>query len=120
MLLRGSIAPGRLSDPNLLTKLTRLIALCSNIMLNFPAQWSREERKLWLHKLCQQAVHEIPMIYISQKQYRTNPCVLVTLNCASHSHIARHTFPENVLLTCLMKEQVITVCAAVPLPLAIV
>eukprot|EP00116_Pleurobrachia_bachei_P015191 sb/3475453/ len=61
-----------------------------------------------------------PMIYISHKQYRTNPCVLVTLNCAPLSHIACHTFLENVPLTCLMKEQVITLCAAVPLPLAIV
>eukprot|EP00116_Pleurobrachia_bachei_P012125 sb/3472387/ len=52
---------------------TRLIALCSNIMLSFPAL--------------------------------TNPCVLVTLNCAPHSHIARHTFPENVSLVCLMKDQ---------------
>eukprot|EP00116_Pleurobrachia_bachei_P011650 sb/3471912/ len=73
-------------------------------------------------QLYQQAGHKTPMIYIWDKQYRTNPCVLllVTLNFASHSHIARHIFPENVPLTCLMKEQVITVCAAVPLPLAIV
>eukprot|EP00116_Pleurobrachia_bachei_P009254 sb/3469516/ len=61
-----------------------------------------------------------PMIYISHKQNRTNLCVLVTLNCAPHSQITLHTFPENVSLTCLMKGKVITVCAAVPLPLAII
>ncbi len=52
------------------------------------------------------------IIYKSTKQYRTNPCVLVALNCAPHCGIARHTIPENVSMKWFMKEQVVVVCAA--------
>ena len=45
------------------------------------------------------------IIYISLKQYRSNPRVLETLNYnAPHCGIARHLFPENVPLRYFMKE----------------
>ena len=82
----------------------------------FPCPVNCEERKSLLHSLSKRAGHKIPIIYISHKQYRTNPCVLVALYCAAPtmrgSHNERLTFPEIMSLKVLMKEHLSAVCAA--------